>query len=144
MFVAGCGLFFTQSAYSQELGIRFGNAMANKSSVAIDGVFALGKYSRIHADVSFGNGVGVEALWDFLYRPIPNSPINWYVGAGPALYLGTPFGLGASGEVGIEYRFEDVPIALGLDFRPTFVLIEKTDFVANFGFNARYIFSRQK
>lgn len=143
--VAILGLLFTNAAYAQEAGIRFGNAISNKNSVALDGVFALGKFSRVHADVSFGsNGVGAEALWDFLYRPIPNSPINWYVGAGPALYLGNPFGFGASGEIGVEYRFEDVPIALGLDYRPTFVLVETTAFVNNFGFNVRYIFSEKK
>lgn len=138
------GLLFTHAAYSQEAGIRFGNTLIAKNGVAIDGVFALGKFSRIHADLSFGSGgVGVEALWDFLYRPIPDSPINWYVGAGPALFLGNPFGLAVAGEVGLEYRFEDAPIALGLDFRPTFILIEKTDFYGNFGFNARYIFGKR-
>lgn len=128
------------TSQAQELGIRFGNALGNKSSVAIDGVFALGKFSRIHADVSFGNGVAVEALWDFLYRPIPDAPINWYVGAGPALYLSSPFALGASGEVGLEYRFKDAPLAIGLDYRPTFVLIETTAFVNSFGLNVRYVF----
>lgn len=126
--------------HAQELGIRFGNALGNKSSVAIDGVFALGKFSRIHADVSFGNGVALEALWDFLYRPIPDSPINWYVGVGPSMYLSSPFGLGASGEIGLEYRFKDVPVAIGLDYRPTFVLVETTAFVNSFGFNVRYVF----
>lgn len=125
---------------AQELGIRFGDAMANKSSVAIDGVFALGKFSRIHGDISFGNGVGVELLWDFLYRPIEKSPINWYVGVGPSMYMGTPFALGAAGEIGVEYRFKDAPIAIGLDYRPTLVLIETTTFVNAFGFNVRYVF----
>lgn len=125
---------------AQELGIRFGDAMANKSSVAIDGVFALGKFSRIHGDISFGNGVGVELLWDFLYRPIEKSPINWYVGVGPSMYMGTPFALGAAGELGVEYRFKDAPIAIGLDYRPTLVLIETTTFVNAFGFNVRYVF----
>jgi hypothetical protein len=125
---------------AQELGIRFGNALGNKSSVAIDGVFGLGKFSRIHADVSFGDGVALEALWDFLYRPIPDSPINWYVGVGPSLYLSSPFALGASGEIGLEYRFADLPLAIGLDYRPTFVIVENTDFVNSFGFNVRYVF----
>lgn len=128
------------TSHGQELGIRFGDAMANKSSVAIDGVFALGKFSRIHGDISFGNGVGVELLWDFLYRPIEKSPINWYVGVGPSMYLGDPFALGASGEIGVEYRFQEAPIAIGLDYRPTFVLIETTTFVNAFGFNVRYVF----
>lgn len=131
-------------ARAQELGIRFGNALGNNGSVAVDGVFALGKFSRIHADVSFGNGVALEALWDFLYRPIPDSPINWYVGVGPSLYLSSPFALGASGEIGVEYRFTDIPLAIGLDYRPTFVIVEKTDFVNSFGFNVRYVFGGGK
>ncbi len=126
---------------AQELGIRFGDALANKSSVAIDGVFSLGEFSRIHADVSFGNGVAVEALWDFLYRPIPDAPINWYVGVGPSLYLSSPFALGASGEIGLEYRFKDVPLAIGVDYRPTIVIIETSAFVNSFGLNVRYVFN---
>jgi hypothetical protein len=134
------GLITASVVQAQELGIRFGNAIGNKSSVAVDGVFALGKFSRIHADVSFGNGVAMEALWDFLYRPITNSPINWYVGVGPSLYLSSPFALGASGEIGLEYRFTEIPMAIGVDYRPTFVIVEKTDFVNSFGFNIRYVF----
>jgi hypothetical protein len=138
--LAVISLAAVQEGYSQELGLRFGNSIGNKGSLAIDGIFSLGKYSRLHADVAFGNGVGVEVLWDFLYRPIPDAPINWYVGAGPALFLGTPFALGASGEIGLEYRFKDAPLAIGLDFRPTFILVEKTDFGAGFGLNVRYVF----
>ncbi len=136
-------VLFTAAAtnsHAQELGLRFGDAMANKSSIAIDAVFSVGKFSRVHGDVSFGNGVGVELLWDFLYRPIEKSPFNWYVGVGPSMFMGSPFGLGAAGEIGVEYRFKDAPIALGLDYRPTLVLIEKTTFVNAFGFNARYVF----
>ena len=138
--VAVTTLMSVSAAYGQELGIRFGNALGNNNSVAVDGVFALGQFSRIHADVSFGNGVALEALWDFLYRPIPNSPINWYVGVGPSLYLSNPFALGASGEIGLEYRFKEIPMAIGLDYRPTFVIVEKTDFVNSFGLNIRYVF----
>jgi hypothetical protein len=127
---------------AQEVGIRFGNFYGN--NVAIDGVFELGQFSRIHADVSFGNnGVGVDALWDFVYRPIGSSDFDYYIGAGPSLFLGDPFGLGAAGEIGIEYAFPDVPIAIGFDWRPTFRIVENTDFFVDvFGLNVRYIFSR--
>lgn len=142
LLLSAFGLFFSHEAYAQELGLRFGNSLGNKGSVAIDGVFALGKFSRIHADVSFGNGVGLEAIWDIIAKPIPNSPISWYAGFGPSLYLSSPFGLGVAGEIGLEYRFEDVPIALGLDYRPTVILVETTGFVSNFGFNIRYVFGQ--
>jgi len=83
-----------KTAHAQEIGARFGDALGNKGSVAIDAVFSLGKFSRVHSDISFGNGVGVEVLWDFIYRPISDSPINYYIGFGPSLYLGDPFCLG--------------------------------------------------
>ncbi|HZX75187.1 MAG TPA: outer membrane insertion C- signal, partial [Cyclobacteriaceae bacterium] len=55
-FVAVCS-----AAQAQELGVRFGDVLGN--DVAVDALFSAGKFSRIHADVSFGSGVGVEALW---------------------------------------------------------------------------------
>lgn len=134
----------TFSSKSQELGIRFGDALGN--NVAVDGVFSVAEFSRVHANVSFGNGIGIEALYDFYYRPVGDvQGLDWYVGAGPSLFLGDNyFGLGISGEVGIEYHFNEalgVPIALGLDWRPTVLLIEDTDFYAGgFGLNIRYVF----
>jgi hypothetical protein len=132
------GLF--QFSQAQEVGIRFGDAFGGH--YAVDGVFGLGQFSRIHADVSFGdNGVGVDALWDFLYQPL-GTGFNWYVGAGPSTYLGDPFSLGVSGEIGLEYHF-DFPLAVGVDWRPTFIIIEDTDFEAGwFGFNIRYVFGK--
>ncbi|UZD21614.1 outer membrane insertion C- signal [Algoriphagus halophytocola] len=124
---------------AQEVGVRFGQFGGN--NVAIDGVFSLGQFSRIHADVSFGSGVGIDALWDFIYRPVGSSDFKWYVGAGPSLYIDDPFSLAAAGEVGIEYAFEEVPIVIGADWRPTFRIVENTDFFADvFGLNIRWRF----
>ncbi|MFC3880048.1 outer membrane insertion C- signal [Algoriphagus namhaensis] len=125
---------------AQEVGIRFGNFSGN--NVAVDGVFALGDFSRIHANVSFGGGgVGIDALWHPLFRPVGNSDFNWYAGFGPSLFLGDPFSLGAAGEVGIEYAIADVPITIGADWRPVFVIVEDTRFTGDgFGFNIRWRF----
>ena len=130
------GLF--QFSQAQEVGIRFGDALGG--NYAVDGVFSLGQFSRVHADVSFGDGVGIEALWDFFYRPL-GSGFNWYIGVGPSAFLGDPFLLGVAGEIGLEYHF-DFPLAIGADWRPTFILIENTDFEAGwFGLNVRFIFN---
>lgn len=127
-------------ANAQELGIRFGNFYGN--NVAVDGVFALGEFSRVHADVSFGSGgVGIDALWNPIYRPVSTSDFNYYLGFGPSLFLGDPFALGVAGEIGIEYAFEEVPIVIGADWRPNFRLIEDTNFLADqFGLNIRWRF----
>lgn len=130
---------FTQLK-GQELGIRFGNGTVG--DVAVDAVFSLGEFSRIHANLAFGNDqIGIDALIDFLYKPIGPQNLNWYVGAGPFVGLGDDFQLGAVGEVGLEYHFNEVPLALGLDWRPAFRLVDDTDFgVEGFGFNLRYVF----
>lgn len=127
------------AAKAQELGIRFGDVVGN--DVAVDALFSVGEFSRIHADVSFGNGVGVEALWDFLYRPLGGEAFKWYVGVGTSMWLDDPFLLGASGEIGLAYTFNGVPISLSADWRPVFYIIEDTDFRADgFGINLRYVF----
>ena len=52
---------FALSVNAQELGVRFGNVTGG--DVALDAVFSAGEFSRIHANVSFGNDiVGIDAL----------------------------------------------------------------------------------
>lgn len=138
-----CGLAFN-AVNAQELGLRFGNARAG--DYAIDGVFSAGKFSRIHADLSFGNDhVGIDALWDFLYKPLGGEDFNWYVGVGPFVGVGSDFLFGAVGEIGLEYHFKRTPIAFGVDWRPSFLIIESTDFATNgFGLNLRYVFKGGK
>lgn len=127
---------FLQFNQAQEIGIRFGDAIGG--NYAVDGIIGLAGFSRIHADVSFGDGVGVEALWDFMYKPLAPS-FNWYVGVGAFAFLGDPFQLGVSGEIGLEYHF-DFPMAIGADWRPSFRIIEDTHFSASgFGVNVRYV-----
>lgn len=129
-------------ANAQEVGVRFGNVSGG--NVAIDGVFSLGKFSRVHADVSFGNGVGVEALWDIVDKPLGTDGFSWYAGFGPFVRIADPFWLGAVGEIGIEYKFKAAPIAIGVDWRPSLSVIESTNFYADrFGLNIRYVFGRK-
>ncbi len=131
-------LLITTAISAQEIGVRFGEVTGN--NVAIDGVFDF-EGSRIHANVSFGEGVGIDALYDFIYKPIGEEAINWYAGVGASTYIEDDFNLGVSGEIGLEYVFKEVPIVLGIDYRPTFWIIDDTDFKWDgFGINVRYKF----
>jgi len=133
-----CGTLFYSNA--QEVGLRFGDISGG--NVAIDGVFALGEFTRVHADVSFGNkGVGVDALWDFLYRPLGEEAFNWYAGVGAYTFLASDFKLGAIAELGLEYRFKEVPLAIGADWRPYLEIIDNTNLgFDSFGLNVRWVF----
>ena len=125
---------------AQEIGVRFGGTNG-AGGAAIDAVFSAGQFSRIHADLGFyRGGVGIDALWDFIYKPLNGEAFNWYLGAGPSTYLGDIFWLGISGEIGLEYRFSSVPIAIGADWRPTLWVVEETRFGADsFGLNVRFV-----
>ena len=129
---------FVTFSNAQEIGIRFGEVSGG--NVAVDAVFSTSQYNRIHADASFGNGFAVDVLWDFIYSPLGGEAFNWYLGAGPYTKIGDPFQLGVVGEVGLEYRFNNVPLALGVDWRPFFRIIDDTDVgVKGFGLNVRWV-----
>ncbi|WP_430810185.1 MULTISPECIES: hypothetical protein [unclassified Carboxylicivirga] len=128
---------------AQEVGLRFGGSNG-LGGVAIDGVFSMGQFSRVHADLAFWDGyMGIDGLWDFIYRPLGEEAFNWYVGVGPSLLVGDDFWLGVSGEVGLEYGFKEVPLVLGIDWRPTFWVIDDTHLgVDSFGLNIRWAFGK--
>ncbi|WP_319229835.1 hypothetical protein [Draconibacterium orientale] len=142
--LAFAGLFVGNA---QELGVRFGDVSAG--NIAIDGIFSTGDFNRLHADLSFGDGVAADLLWDFLYRPLADEAFNWYMGVGPYLAIvdedsyddDTDFNLGAAFEIGLEYRFVNIPVALGLDYRPSLEVLDETSLHwGGFGLNVRYVF----
>ena len=138
--VVGLFIAVVLSGYgqAQEVGVRFGDIVGN--NVAVDAVFGH-RGNRIHADVSFGDGVGIEALFDFVMKPVQGEAFYYYIGIGAFSWIGDPFRLGVSGELGLEYRFNKVPIALGIDWRPALRLIDETKFHAGrFGLNIRFVF----
>jgi hypothetical protein len=52
-----------------------------------------------------------------------------------------PILFGISGEVGLEYHFNGAPLAVGVDWRPTYFLGDNSNFEpGGFGFNARFVF----
>jgi hypothetical protein len=129
-------------ASAQEVGVRVGNV--STGSVAVDAMFKTSKFSRIHGDFSVGNGVGIDVLWDFINKPLGPEAFNWYLGAGPYTVIDEPFWFGVAGEIGLEYRFRGVPLALGFDWRPALSIVEETDLhLEGFGFNLRFVFGKK-
>ena len=127
------------SSQAQEVGLRFGDMDGN--NIGIDLVIPI-KDKRIHSTVTFGDNVGLDAIYDFAVNPVfKKSGFNYYVGIGLTTLFASEFKFGVMGELGFEYRFRSVPLVLGLDYRPAVIILEKMDFIyANFGMNIRYVF----
>jgi hypothetical protein len=130
------------AGFSQEIGARWGEVLGN--DIALDMMLRSGDGHRLHADLSFGNDFGLELLWNVI-RPLGNSNLNWYIGLGPSMLFSENFLLGISGELGLEYRFAKLPLAIGADWRPTFFIIDETEFESGgFGVNARFVFGSSR
>jgi len=134
-----CLMFFAYHLNAQEVGVRFGDMYGN--NIALDATIPI-KSKRVHATVSFGDNIGVDAIYDFAVESIFRSPdLRYYVGVGLTTLFSSEFKLGVMGELGIEYGFPRTPVTIGLDYRPAVIVIEKMDFIyGNFGLNVRYRF----
>ena len=128
----------TTTITAQEIGIRGGDLSGG--NIAFDAAILTGEFSRIHADISFGEDIGIDVIWDFIYRPLVDEALYIYSGVGPYFLFTDPFTMGAAGEIGFEYRFDSVPIALGIDWRPLYSITEEAEFIPKgYGFNMRFI-----
>lgn len=125
--------------FSQEAGVRFGDVLGN--DIGLDLILPTGG-SRLHADLSFGNDFGLELLWDVVYKPLFDAEsLHWYLGVGPSVLFSDPLFFGVSGELGLEYHFNALPIAVGADWRPTYWIVDESDFQAGgWGINLRFVF----
>jgi len=132
------------NAKAQEVGVRWGNIGRDTDNFGLDAILHAGQFSRIHADVSFGSNVGLDALYDFAYRPLGSSNLKWYAGIGPSFSFGNPFWFGASGEAGLEYQFKRLPLTLGADYRPTYWFVDQAEWgTGGWGVNLRYRFGNR-
>jgi hypothetical protein len=132
------GSSFAQHRNSQgfELGLRFGDTQGGNA--AIDAMIPIWG-SRVHADATFWDkGVILAALYDWKF-PIGQGFV-FYPGVGASLATGGELNLAAVGEAGVEYAF-DIPLTVGLDWRPAIGIINSNGFLAGgFGLNVRYRF----
>jgi hypothetical protein len=119
------------TAQSQEisknvLGLRLGDN--NGFGTEISYQRGLSDNNRIEANLGWQNNHNVSAfkltgIYQWVWE-IDNN-FNWYAGAGAGLGSWSNSDSNGSfvyisGNVGIEYNFEEVPIQLSLDYRPEF------------------------
>jgi hypothetical protein len=119
------------TAQSQEisknvLGLRLGDN--NGFGTEISYQRGLSDNNRIEANLGWRNNHNVSAfkltgIYQWVWE-IDNN-FNWYAGAGAGLGSWSNSDSNGSfvyisGNVGIEYNFEEVPIQLSLDYRPEF------------------------
>lgn len=127
--------------YVNAVGVRLG-----PSSPAISSGFTikhfLNETNAIEGIVGINNGLGLCALYEW-HHPIESvEHLQWYVGAGGyAAFRSSQSFIGGAGVVGLDYKFEQIPLNISLDWKPELNLITKVGFDGNtVGIAGRFVF----
>jgi len=124
--------------YMHSVGVRAGYS----SGVTYKG-FRLHRMGAYEGSILYNkHGFNLSALYEHHLEPFRNERFLVYAGGGA--FGGDwdeEFSLGLIGVVGIEYNIRDIPLNLGVDWRPMFNIILSPDIdFLDFGLSIRYRF----
>lgn len=152
--VLGFSTQLSGQAYKSAFGAKLGYGLVASyktflsESNAIDlfggitwGGLTAGAYYEKHK--ALGTTAGLQWYWGFGGAFTTNS-----YGSG----LGNYYELGASGVIGLDYAFDNIPLNVSLDWAPTIVLLDNWDYTGTYGrfrsgygaLSARYILNSSK
>jgi hypothetical protein len=151
VFVIG---LLTSKSYSQALGQDYRTAVGVKVwPGAITVKHFIKDDAAIEGLLSFWNyGFRITGLYEY-HGDINGAPgLKWYIGPGAhigfynndykAAYPDRDAGidLGVDGIIGLDYKFNNAPINLSLDWQPSFTIVSHPDFRSWGGLGIRFAF----
>jgi hypothetical protein len=139
-------LFFTvisNRSEAQDYKLAIGLRLSTVSPTISDAVtvkYFLNDHSAIEGLVSFGTRFGIGGLYEVEEQIGGVKSLNWFFGGGA--YVGFQNNLvytGPMGIVGIDYKFENAPVDLSLDWKPELDISPQINFVPDaFALSARF------
>ncbi|MBI1341850.1 MAG: hypothetical protein GC171_02825 [Terrimonas sp.] len=140
------GILLVTASHAQDyktgLGIRLSSAGAVVNN-AVTFKFFLNEKSAIEAMFAFGDPTALGALYE-VHKPINNTQgLKWFYGAGGYIGFSKPDPLvGAQGIVGLDYKFQNLPLNLSLDWKPELNIISDINFEPSaLGLSIRFTFN---
>ena len=127
------------SAQIQNLGVRIGGGQGYGAELST--MWGMGG-NRLEADLGWSSGDhhgSLSLTGVYQWTGEIGSGFGWYAGVGAHLGMwfwdngygegsDSDFAIALTGQAGIEYNFDAIPIQLSLDIRPRFYLIPDTEF----------------
>jgi hypothetical protein len=138
--------------YRTALGVRLSSAAATVNNSISFKQFITDK-TAIEALFSFGDPVALGALVEF-HKPLAASGMTWFYGAGGYLGFRKTYNpnkqrnesdpqFGGMGVIGLDYKFNGIPLNLSLDWKPELNIVSDINFEpAAIGFSARFTFGK--
>jgi hypothetical protein len=138
MLTAICNRSAAQD-YKFAIGLRLSTASPTISN-SVTAKYFFTDRSAIEGLVSFGTRFGIGGLYEREQLIGGVQGLNWFYGGGA--YVGFQNNLvytGPMGIVGIDYKFENAPVDLSIDWKPELDISPAINFVADaFAFSARF------
>lgn len=127
--------------YKTAVGVRLSsNAAAITSGFTIK--HFINENTALEGIVGVNNGLGICGLYQKHYDIGAVQNLQWFAGVGGyvAFRSSTTF-VGGAGIVGLDYKFEEIPLNITLDWKPELNLISKVYFESSgVGLSARFTF----
>jgi hypothetical protein len=127
--------------YKFAAGLRLSSPSPTiSSSVAVK--YFLNDRGAIEGLVSFGTRFGIGGLYE-VHQLVGSAPnLKWFYGGGA--FIGWQFNevfSGPMGVAGLDYKFDNAPINLSLDWKPELNIAPAINFVADaFALTVRFVF----
>lgn len=125
--------------YKMALGVRLSSAQATVNN-SISFRYFMRQDRALEAMASFDPGA-IGLLYE-VYKPLGNAAgFQWFFGGGAyAAFKGDDV-LGAQGIIGLDYKFQQIPLNLSLDWKPELNLVDNVNFeAASVGLAVRFTF----
>lgn len=143
---------FRQQDYRTAIGVRLSSANAMQNNSISFKQFITDR-TAIEALFTFGDPLAIGALVEF-HRPLNASGLSYFYGAGAYMAFvkelnvntqkeRTEPNFGGQGIIGLDYKFNNIPLNISLDWKPELNLVSDINFEpAAIGFSARFTFGK--
>ena len=128
-------------SYKKAFGIRLGPNSA-AITAGFTGKYFLNEKAAVEGIIGINDGLGVCGLYELHFPINAVNNLYWFAGGGGyvAFRSNTTF-IGGAGIIGLDYKFDELPLNISLDWKPELNLISKVAFESSgIGLSARFTF----
>jgi hypothetical protein len=152
LFIAVCTVLTQAQEYKTALGVRLSSSNAYQNN-SISFKQFINEGTAIEGLFTFGEPLALGALVEF-HKPLSTQGLSWFYGAGGYLAFpkvlnattnktNTETNFGAQGVIGLDYKFNNIPLNLSLDWKPELNIVTDINFEpATVGLTARFTFGK--
>jgi hypothetical protein len=132
------GVRASAQEYKMGLGVRLSSAQATVNN-SVSFKYFLNETSALEGLLSFDPAT-IGALYE-LHRPLGAPGFQWFFGGGGFVAFSGDNVVGAMGVVGLDYKFQNIPLNLSLDWKPELTFVKDISFEASaIGLSIRFAF----